>query len=252
MRRLTDQVLCSLPFEETWFRERGVAARYIGHPYFDELHGQRLDADFVASQRIRPGTVIGLLPGSRHSELERNLPSLVRAAQLIHARRPDTRFLVACLKPAHADELRLRLDGAGVPLEVHHGRTAEIIHLSHSCLTVSGSVSLELLFRGKPAVIVYRVPRHIRLLGKLLLRCKYITLVNLLADRILFPEYLTTGNVGDQLAEHVLHWLDDRAAYEHLCGQLAALRRRVAEPGACARAATAVLDLARTRRRQAA
>jgi lipid-A-disaccharide synthase len=252
MRRLTDQVLCSLPFEETWFRQHGVAARYIGHPYFDELHGQRLDADFVASQRVRPGTVIGVLPGSRHGELERNLPSLVRAAQRIHARRPDTRFLVACLKPAHSDELRARLTGLALPLEVHHGRTPEIIHLAHSCLSVSGSISLELLFRGKPAAIVYCVPRHIRLLGWLLLRCKYITLVNLLADRLLFPEYVTTGNVGDQLAEHILSWLDDRAAYEDLCGRLNALRRRVAEPGACMRAAAAVLELAQAKRRLAA
>src|SRR5262249_36073791 len=113
-------------------------------------------------------------------------------------------------------------------------------------------ISLELLFRGKPTVIVYRVPRHIRLLGKLLLRCKYITLVNLLADRMLFPEYLTISNVGEQLAGHILHWLDDRAAYESLCGELGRRRRQVAEPGACERAAGAVLELARGGRRRAA
>jgi lipid-A-disaccharide synthase len=252
MRRLTDQVLCSLPFEQTWFHERGVAAQYIGHPYFDELHGQRLDAGFVTDQRAQPGTVIGVLPGSRHSELGYNLPSLLRATQRIHARRPDTRFLAACLKPQQAEQVRAYFKGAGVPIEVHHGRTAEIIHLSHSCLAVSGSVSLELLFRGKPTAIVYHVPRHIQLLGKLLLRCKYITLVNLLADRLLYPEYLTTGNAGDQLAEDVLHWLDDRSAYEELCGELGALRRRVAEPGACARAAAAITELARGRHQRAA
>ena len=251
MRRLTDQVLCSLPFEEAWFRQRGVAARYIGHPYFDELHGQRLDADFVAEQRSRPGTVIALLPGSRHSELRKNLPSLVRAAQVVHRRRPDTRFLVACLKAQHAQELRAPFADAGVPFEAHHGRTPEIIHLSHSCLAVSGSISLELLFRGKPTAIVYCVPRHMLALRPLL-RCKYITLVNLLADRLLFPEYVTSGNVGEQLAAHVLHWLEDRTAYESLCGELGSLRRRVAEPGACERAATAVLQLASGRRRQAA
>jgi lipid-A-disaccharide synthase len=245
-------VLCSLPFEETWLRQRGIAARYIGHPYFDELHQQRLDGDFLAVQRARPGTVVGILPGSRHSELRNNLSSLVRAAQRIHARRGDVRFLMACLKARHADELRPRLAGAGVPLEVHHGRTPEIIHLSHSCLSVSGSVSLELLFRGKPAAIVYRAHPLMVALGKLMIRCKYITLVNLLTDRLLFPEYVTSGNVGDELAGHVLHWLEDPDAYEGLCGDLAALRRRVAEPGACDRAAAAVLELARGRKRRAA
>jgi lipid-A-disaccharide synthase len=252
MRRLTDQVLCSLPFEEPWFRERGIAARYVGHPYFDELHRQRLDPDFVTSQRSRHGTVIGVLPGSRHWELRRNLPSLLRGIQRIHARRPDTRFLVACFKAQHADELRPHFASAGVPVEVHHGRTPEIIHLSHSCLAVSGSVSLELLFRGKPTAIVYAVPQSWMALRKWLLRCKYITLVNLLADQLLFPEYVTTGNVGDLLAGHVLHWLEDRNDYEDLCGDLAVLRRQVAEPGACDRAARAIVELAGKPRRQAA
>jgi lipid-A-disaccharide synthase len=244
MRRLTDQVLCSLPFEEPWFRDRGIPARYIGHPYFDELHRQRLDADFVSGQRNRPGTVIGVLPGSRHSELRGNLPSLLRAAQRIHARRPDTRFLVACLHAHHADEVRPHYAAAGVPIEVHHGRTPEIIHLSHSCLAVSGSVTLELLFRGKPAAVAYRIPQLWVTLRPWWFCCKFFTLVNLLADRLLFPEYATTGNVGDLLAGHVLHWLEDRHDYEALCGELAALRRRVAEPGACDRAARAVAELA--------
>src|SRR5262249_52126141 len=158
-------------------------------------------------------------------------------------RRPDTRFLVACLKAEHARELRTQLSGSGLPIEVHHGRTPEVIHLSHSCLAVSGSISLELLFRGKPTSIVYCVPRHI-LAFRPLVRCKSTPLVTLLAARLLFPEYVTTGNVGEQLAGHILHWLDNRTAYEPLCGELTALRRRVAEPGACAQAAAAVLELA--------
>src|SRR5260370_27898214 len=62
MRRSVDHVLCSLPFEESWYRERGIDAQFIGHPYFDELPRQCLDVDFVASQEAKPGTIIGLLP----------------------------------------------------------------------------------------------------------------------------------------------------------------------------------------------
>lgn len=252
MRRLCDQVLASLPFEEPWLRGRGVPARYIGHPYFDELYGQRLDGDFLAGQRSRPGTVVALLPGSRGSELRRNTPGLLRAAGLIHAKRPDVRFLVACLKEAQAAQVRQRCAGLALPVEVHHGRTPEIIHLAHSCLSVSGSVSLELLFRGKPSAMLYTVAGWQLAAKRLLMRSKYITLVNLLADRLLFPEYVTSGCVAEQLAGHVLHWLRDREAYEGLVGQLAALRQQVAAPGACERAAAAVLELAGRRPRQAA
>ena len=253
MRRLVDQVLCSLPFEEAWFHQRRVPARYIGHPYFDELARQRLDAAFVAEQRARPGTVVGILPGSRHSELNGNIASFAEAARIIHAKRPDVRFLVACLKPAHADLIRGKLAGLAVPLEVHAGRTAEIIHLAHSCMSVSGSVSLELLYRTRPTTIVYHAPPAVSVLGKFLMKAKYITLVNLLADERLYPEHVfTRGTVGNEVAGEILHWLEDRAAYEDLCGRLAALKARVAVPGACDRAAEAVAELAQARPRSRA
>jgi lipid-A-disaccharide synthase len=233
-----------LPFEEAWYRARRVPARYVGHPYFDELHRQRLDGGFVAAERARPGTVVALLPGSRNQELEHNLPSLLRAAGLIHARRPDVRFLAACLKPAHRWQVQEQLRGTGLPVEAHVGRTPEIIHLAHSCLAVSGSVALELLHHGKPAVVVYRQHWLGIQVARRLIRCPYISLVNLLADKRLYPEYLTARCEAEALAGHVLRWLEDRHLYEGLCGELKALRDRVAEPGACRRAAECVLELA--------
>ena len=113
MRRWVDHVLCSLPFEEPWYRERGVAAEYVGHPFFDELPGQRLDSAFVTAQQRQGGTIIGLLPGSRTQEVERNFLSQLRAAQAIHRARPETRFLVASFKESqHAP---CRRDAAWLP-----------------------------------------------------------------------------------------------------------------------------------------
>ncbi|MHB1422080.1 MAG: lipid-A-disaccharide synthase [Gemmataceae bacterium] len=245
MRRLTDRVLCTLPFEEAWYRQRNVAAEYIGHPYFDELRAQRLDDDFVQAQRSKPGVLVALLPGSRNSELHYNLSSLLRAAGLIHAARPDTRFLVACFRDTHRCQVEEQSRDLHLPIEVHIGRTAEIIHLAHSCLAVSGSVSLELLYRGKPSAMLYRHKWISIMLAHLLKRVPYITLVNLLADKELFPEYFGTSCPSEKLAGHVLRWLNDRSAYESLCGELADLREQVAAPGACERAAEAVLEMVR-------
>jgi lipid-A-disaccharide synthase len=258
MRRLTDLVLTALPFEHDWFAARGVNARYVGHPYFDELSRQRLDAEFVGEQRSRPGPVIALLPGSRRGELAYSRLTLARAAGLIHRRRPDARFLVACLKREHADALRPFFGSLGLPLTVWHGKTAEIVHLAHSCLSVSGSVSLELLYRGKPSVMFYNLHPLTIWFARRTFALRSITLVNLLAGRRLFPEYVAPTNGGkvitgdglidelleERLAAHVLHWLEDRGAYEGLCGELAALARQAAPPGACERAAAAILGLA--------
>ena len=247
MRRLIDHVLCTLPFEADWFRANAIPAHWVGHPYFDELRGQRLDGEFMARQRALPGTVVALLPGSRRQELENNPESMIRAAERIHRRRPDVRFLVACLRDEHRLRVEGLLRGRGLPAEVHAGRTPEILHLCHSALAVSGSVGLELLYRNRPAVVVYRVNKGGQLLARALQQCRYISLVNLLAGKELFPEYLTARCEAEAMAGHVLRWLDDRHAYEELCGELKALRDRVSEPGACGRAAAYVLDVMRGR-----
>jgi lipid-A-disaccharide synthase len=242
MRRLVDHVLCTLPFEETWYRRRHIPAQYIGHPFFDELREQQLDPGFMAGQRARRQTIVGLLPGSRNQEVENNLGSLLRAAALIHARRPDVRFLVACLRPAHKHQVEDKLQGIPLPVEVHAGKTPEIIALAHSCIAVSGSVSLELLFRACPSVITYQSHLPGILCARMLLTCPYICLVNLLAGQELFPEYLTYRCEAERMAGHVLHWLENPAVHRGLVVKLETLRDRVAEPGACQRAAAFLLD----------
>src|SRR5262245_34545556 len=97
MRRRVDHVICSLPFEPAWYAVRGIAAHYFGHPYFDELDRHECDESFLRRERERSDTIVSVLPGSRPQEIEMNWPSQERAMALIHAARPDVRFLVGAL-----------------------------------------------------------------------------------------------------------------------------------------------------------
>lgn len=247
MRRYVNHVLSALPFEESWYRERGVQAQYIGHPYFDELCAQQLNAAFVEVEQERGGRIVALLPGSRNQELDRNLGTLFESARRIHAARPDTRFLVACFKAAQRERVQREAAELGLPIEAHAGRTAEIIHLAHSCIAVSGSVGLELLYRGKPSCVLYRIGRLDLWVGNLFKMVPYISLVNLLAGKELIPEYLTSRCEAEAISGHVLRWLDMPEEHERVCRELARLRDRVAEPGACDRAARYVVDVLRGR-----
>jgi lipid-A-disaccharide synthase len=250
MRRFVDHVLCSLPFEENWYRERGVEAHYVGHPFFDELPRQVLDAGFIDKARQAGEPIIALLPGSRTQEVQRNLSTLVRAAAAIHRHRPDSRFLVACFRPHQQRMVDTYLARhPGLPIETHVGRTPEIIHVAQACVAVSGSVTLELLYREKPTVIVYRIGKLDLKVCNFFKKSRYITLVNLLAEKELFPEFLTDRCEAGRVAEHVLNWLNDGAAYQERRRELAELRQQVAEPGACERTAHFILEkLARQRR----
>ncbi len=244
MRRFVDHVLCSLPFEETWYRERGVHADYIGHPFFDDLPSQKLDGRFLSVQREREGTIVGILPGSRTQEVERNLRPQLDAARIIHQARPETRFLVASFKDSQqrfADQMVREFPE--LPIETFVGKTPEVMELSKACISVSGSVSLELLYRAKPTVIVYRVGRIMAPIIRSLLKAKYVTLVNLLADKMLYPELTGEHFQGADVARAFLPWLNDERAYDSVLHELQALRERTARPGACDRAAQRIMEV---------
>jgi lipid-A-disaccharide synthase len=242
VRRYFAGVLTALPFEDDWFRARGVKTHYVGHPYFDELAAQRLDPTFLAGQRARLGRVVGLLPGSRDQEVVGNFRGMLAAAARVRAARPDARFLVAAFNESQAAMCRGMAAGSGLPVEVHVGRTPEVIDLAEACVSVSGSVSLELMNRLKPTVIVYRGGKALALAAHLLLSVRYITLVNLLADAEVFPEYAASSDRSAEVAGHVLTWLNDSAATAQRVEKLRAVKAAVAQPGACDRAAAFLLS----------
>ncbi|MEM6330877.1 MAG: lipid-A-disaccharide synthase [Planctomycetota bacterium] len=261
MRRDVDHPLCKLPFEPEWFRRRGCEATYVGHPYFDELKSQRLDAEFVERQRRQPGPLVTILPGSRTQEVKSNLADQLRAARLVAERVPGVRFAVAGYKASQAELIEERLARSGlrergVAVEVHIGRTPELIHAARCCLAVSGSVSLELLYHAKPTAILYRISPLAFWVQKRFRRVRYITLVNLLtatelfpehvgvydpADpqdaHVLMPEYLTCRDRSADLAAHAVEWLTDDAAHAERVDRLTTLKARVANGGASSRAA---------------
>jgi lipid-A-disaccharide synthase len=237
MRRYVDHVLCTLPFEEQWYRQRGVHAHYVGHPYFDDLTSSKLDGMFIQEQRARPGRVVAILPGSRTQELEYNLASQMRTADILHRRYPDVRFLAAAFNEEQKRCVAEAAHRLQLPVEVFSGYTAEIIHLAHVCMAVSGSVSLELLHACVPSVVLYRVHRVGWLMSRGLRTSRWISLVNLLANEELFPEFLSRQCPAEPMAAQLANWLRDEDVCAQMREKLASLRNVVGQPGACDRAA---------------
>jgi lipid-A-disaccharide synthase len=267
MRRLVDHVLCKLPFEEVWYRERGCNATYIGHPYFDQLRNEQLDAAFVARQESAGKPLVAILPGSRTQEVQNNFAAFLKAAKTIQGRVPGVRFAVAAFKPSQADLVRSQLTGVELPIEVHVQRTAELIHVADCTMAVSGSVSLELLYHTTPSVILYQISRPAFFVQRFFRKVRYITLVNLLttddlfpkrvavydaadpADAaVLMPEYLTCEDKSRQVAEHVIEWLTQPARRAERVRRLAELKERVANGGASRQAADYLLNVLDGRR----
>jgi lipid-A-disaccharide synthase len=183
--------------------------------------------------------------------VRRNLPDMIAAARELARRRPDVRFAVACLHERHKAmaermiaESGMAGDGSAGPppaIEVFATRTPELIRLARVAWAVSGSVGLELMADGLPSVVLYKVNRFDLWIARPFIKAKYISLVNLLADEEVFPEYLTWRDASGDLVRWALAWLDETEERARTTASLDALRRRVAHPGATDRAAERIV-----------
>ena len=244
VRRDIDHVLCGLPFEQDWYSRRGVSCEYVGHPFFDEVSGRRLDESFVDECRRGPGPVVGLLPGSRSHEVTLNWPVLAGVAEQLGRRHPGTRFLVAAFDDLQHDLCRSAAAGTSIPFEFHVGRTSEIIEAADACLMVSGSVSLEMLARATPAVVVYRARRSMSTICSVMVTCRFMSLPNLFADEELLPEFPFAGNPArtvERITGIFDRWLADPESRQQLRDRLDDLYNSVVTHGASAKTAEAIL-----------
>lgn len=259
LRRLTDYVLCKLPFEEEWFKQRGCNATFVGHPFFDELSQQRLDSRFLENLSRDAGPMITILPGSRNQEVTKNLRWLLKASERICEQIPHARLMVASYNTLQANFARQIVLEQKLPADVIVNKTPELIHAADVCLACSGSVSLELLYHAKPAVILYWVGPFSYWIQSKVRKVRYITLANLLAmedpcklkvsplspseqERLPMPEYLTCQDKSEEITAHVVRWLSNTVAYRSQQTQLKDLRRQFGQTGASAKAAEFILE----------
>jgi lipid-A-disaccharide synthase len=249
VRKFVDQMLSGLPFEVDWYHQRSIAAEFVGHPFFDEVAERPLDREFIV-QNASPasGTIrtVAVLPGSRTHEITQNFLIQIRVMQKLQQRLPDVRFLIASYKESQRElcQKMLAQHAPELAVTLHVGKTAEIIQLADACVMVSGSVSLEVLARKTPTVVVYRISRAFYWFCEVMITCQYFSLPNLIARHPIMPEFAPIDDprqVIRTMADIVHVWLTDREANARQRAAMKRLCEEVATTGATANAATAIL-----------
>lgn len=257
LKRTVDRVLSVLPFEAEWYRQRGVDVEFVGHPFFDEIAGKRLDDVALHELTASADRRVALLPGSRTQEVRRNFPVMVEVVRQLATKHPDVRFPVACYKPSQYEFCRTILDkqGSGLPIDLHCGRTSEILETADCVLMVSGSVSLEVLAREKPAAVIYHGSLLMGTMAYFLVHCRYMSLPNLVANRMVMPErcFMVRKRMHTRWFAGVLdQWLSDPLELARAAREMREIKAVMAQPGGIARAAEALLPAGRAAARRAA
>ena len=209
IREACDLMLTLFPFEAQFYDEHQVPVRFVGHPLADAIPQQADRAgarDALDLPQDEP--VVALMPGSRGGEVARLGELFLDAAIRLRSLRPGVRFLLPCATPERREQLEQVLAGRDLPLTLLNGRSHEALAACDAVLIASGTATLEALLYKRPMVVAYRVaPLTYRIL-KRLVKSPYISLPNLLAERLLVPELIQDAATPEALAQTVAPLID--------------------------------------------
>jgi len=245
------RMLVILPFEAEFYARHGVKAVYVGNPLADGLRPllpatptrtSTSRPDLRRALGLDPGSpVLALLPGSRRQEIRRIWPALLAAARLLRERMPDLQLVVPVAPTVQRDWLRTDL-----PITFVEGRAPEVLGAADAAVVASGTATLEAALAQVPTVVVYRLSWLSWIVGRLLVRLPFVSLVNLLAGRRLVPELLQRDCTGARIAESAAPLLSPGEARESQLEGMRRIRATLAPagaPGAARRAAEEVSAL---------
>ena len=245
VRRRFAQALCIFPFEEAFFSNAGVSTKFIGHPLVGAVRPTQPREEFCRQLNLDPTQpIVTILPGSRHAELAQHLPVIREACVRIQTQRP-AQFVVAAAAHASLNELQSGWSPA-LTIRVVENQTYDALAAADAAIVSSGTATVESALLDVPMVVFYRLTPLTALLAKPLVRTKFFSMVNLIADRPVVPELIQKDFTPERVSEEILRLLKDPSARASLRVGLADVRNRLGPPGAVDRAADAIASLLAT------
>jgi lipid-A-disaccharide synthase len=235
MARILDLMICIFPFEKPLYEESGLKTVFVGHPMLDSLAEKRIAGG-------REANLLGLLPGSREREVRKIYPVMLETARLLAAQRPGLRIEAAA--PSEAMRARMEEIGRRYPdarCEVGVKTSHQLMQRATAGMVASGTATLEAAYFELPFVLVYKAAWLTFVIGRRLVKVKWLGMPNILAEREVVREFLQEEAQPGVMAAEVGRLLDSGEARAVFQAGLREVIGKLGERGASGRAAEAVL-----------
>jgi len=244
MRHSIHRLLCIFPFEPEFFARHGIDAVYIGHPLTRLLQPSAGRAELRRRFGIPDTTpLIALLPGSRSGEAARHLPILLDAVERVRSLTKSAPHFILAVPPGTIpvrSNFRERISSASIQLL--EGKTWDVLVCADVALAASGTVTIEACLLGTPLVTFYRVNQLSWWMGKALVRVPFFSMVNLVAERRIVPEFIQDQMTPENLARETLALLENEAARENMRRDLAEVAEKLSGPDDPLEVAAALIE----------
>ena len=251
VRRRFAEALCIFHFEEKFYRDAGVAVKFIGHPLVGNVYATLRRELFCKKYGLDEGArIITVLPGSRRGEIAHHLPVLLEALRTIRQRISGAPQIVVAVAPG-LDAARLeRKFPADWHVRLISNDTYNALAAADLAIVSSGTATVETALLGKPMVVVYRVSSLTARLAKPLVKTKFFSMVNLIAGRAVVPELIQDNFTPERLAAEAEALLfgspGPNPRISEMKRGLREVRNLLGPPGAVERAADEIVRLLRS------
>ena len=238
MVRTLDLMMCIFPFEAPLFREAGLKSEFVGHPLVDEIAA-------IRKEGVRESSLVGLFPGSRNREIDRHFPVFAEVIRRLSRTRPDLKFETAASNEALAERMRGMARKAGMSPDIFNitvGRYHELMDRAAVGVVASGTATMEAALHRLPYMLVYKVPLLTYWMARMLIKIRFIGMVNILAEKPVVKELVQFDFTPDKVIEEIERLLvpENRDA---LLAEMKRASDRLGQGGAAEHAAQAVCRL---------
>lgn len=249
IKRDVDELFSILPFEVDFFKKHQYPIHYVGNPCVDAVDdfrkkGQETFSEFVTANGLEDKPIIALLAGSRRQEIKDNLTRMIEAARSF----PQYQFVVARAPGIEPDFYKRYIDSS---TKIVFGQTYRLLQQAEAALVTSGTATLETALFRVPQVVCYYISagKLVSFLRRHILKVKYISLVNLIADREVVTELVADGMTVSNIKKELAKIISGGNGRSRMLSEYDRLIGILGEPGASERAAAQITALLKARRK---
>ncbi len=236
IKNYIDQALSIVPFEKDWFNERGINIDFVGHPFVDMKKPSFTKKDFFSKHLLTLNKpLLVLLPGSRQQEIDRHWPIFNNVIKKLHDIFPNIQFIIGqapdIILPAYPEFIHIEKDNPRLTM-----------HYSDAGLIASGTATLEAAVLSLPAVVCYKTSKITYWIGRRLTKVKYLSLINLIANRKIVPEFIQRQMTAGALVKAVIPLLSDTPEREKMISGYKQITEKLGIHGVYRRAAKLIIE----------
>ncbi|MCX5828841.1 MAG: lipid-A-disaccharide synthase [Deltaproteobacteria bacterium] len=235
-----------LPFEAEMYHQAGVDAVFVGHPLLDVVKTGYTRPEALHKFNLKDGTTtVGILPGSRLSEVTKLLPEMLKTAVILKEELPAVQFVLPLADTLDQDYIAVMLQPYQEELDIRIIRNEiyDALAVCDAAMVASGTATLETALIGTPMIIVYKMSPFSFLMGRLFVNVSHIGLANIIAGRTIVPELIQGDANPERMAKELLAILTDEERKTQIRKDLSGIREKLGSPGAAERAAQSALEI---------